>query len=134
MSPLGFNLKQPTSTPALAFYIGLMHEFPQGISAVHCMQSSKSCSHSGEAWTLARNTRTFLVFRWVHSLRIMAVLSRALLSGEAAKARERAGKPISSQFQCPNLGLFARLTKASMLRRLMRTKTLGSFHSTKCPL
>lgn len=112
-----------------------LERVPPGISVVHYMQSSKSCSHSGEAWTLARNARIFPDFRCVHSLRTMAVLSRALLSSEVAKVRAKsARKPISSQFQCPYLGLFARLTEAAMLRRLMRTKTLGSFHSTKCTL
>ena len=67
-------------------------EFPPGISAVHYMQSSKSYSHSGGAWTLARNARTFPDFRCVHSLRIMAVLSRALLSGEVAKARAKSAR------------------------------------------
>ena len=58
----------------------------------------------------------------------MAVLSGALLSVEDANARSLtsvAPAPISSQFHCPHLGMFARLTKTAKLGSLAK-KQLGN--------
>ena len=67
--------------------------FPRAlVRFLTCNQARARYSHSGGAWTLARNDRTFPDFRCVHSLRAMAVLLRALLSGEAAKARARSAR------------------------------------------